>query len=191
MSSVLKVKELLDVLYRNDVRYVLFGTLGAIAYGADLSTRDFDMCFETSALNRQRIAEVLHAIQAKPTYTPGWNTPEACDAWTPQPPTLENIDHEFTTAYGKLDVVPYPFGPNGKSDRFDYERLKQRAVSLRPFGIPVDVAHVDDLIASKISAQRPKDQAVYRELVRIQQKIQTGEKLAGLERFEKGLTVTR
>lgn len=183
----LKVKELLELLHHYGVRYVLFGTLGAVAYGAELSTRDMDICFATDAANCQRIAEVLRAIHAIPTYTPGWNTQEACAAWRPEPPTVENLDHEFTTRYGKLDIVPYPFGPNGKADRMDYERLKQRAATLFPFNIPVDVAHMDDLIASKMSAKRPKDQAVYDELVRVQQRLKAGDTLPGLERFADGI----
>ena len=183
----LKVKQLLEQLYQHQVQYVLFGTLGAIACGAELSTRDMDICFTTDEINRRRIAELLHSINARPTFTPGWNTQEECEAWKPEPPTIENLDHEFTTSYGKLDMVPYPFGPNGKAERFDYERLKQRATTLFPFDIPVDVAHIEDLIASKISAQRPKDQAVYLELVRIQQRLQAGANLPGLERFEDGI----
>jgi hypothetical protein len=184
---LLKVKPLLEMLQLHQVQYVLFGTLGAIAYGADLSTRDMDICFATNKFNRQHIAELLPTVKARPTFTLGWNTEEECEAWLPEPPTIENLDHEFTTPYGKLDMVPYPFGPNGKADRFNYDQLKQRAATLYPFDIPVAVAHIEDLIASKISAQRPKDQAVYRELLRIQQRLQTGDRLPGLERFQEGI----
>lgn len=87
----------------------------------------------------------------------------------------------------RLDIVPYPFGPNGKADRMDYERLKQLATTLFPFNIPVDVAHMDDRIASKMSARRPKDQAGYDELVRIQQRLKAGDTLPGLARFADGI----
>lgn len=179
----LQVKQLVEMLYSHQVRYVLFGTLGAMAYGAELFTRDMDICFATDEANCQHIAELLRSLKARPTYTPGWNTQEACESWRPEPPTVENLDHEFTTIYGKLDIVPYPFGPNGKADRMNYERLKQRAITLFPFNIPVDVAHIDELIASKMSAKRPKDQAAFDELVRIQQRLRTGDTLPGLERF--------
>lgn len=183
----LQIKELLDVLYQHKVRYVLFGTLGAIAYGADLSTRDMDICFASDEANLEHIATVLKAIHAKPTYTPGWNTIEECESWQAEPATVENLDHEFTTQFGKLDIVPRPFGAKGKEDRFDYEQLKSRALTLHPFDIPVDVVHIDDLIASKISAKRDKDKAVYAELLRIQADLKTGDKLAGLERFPEGI----
>lgn len=139
---LLKVKPLLEMLHQ--IQYVLFGALGAIAYGADLSTRDMDICFATDEINRQHIAELLRTINARPTFTPGWNTEEECEAWQPEPLTIENLDHEFTTPYGKLDIVPYSFGPNGKADRFNYEQLKQRATTLYPFDIPVDVAHIEE-----------------------------------------------
>jgi hypothetical protein len=86
-----------------------------------------------------------------------------------------------------LDIVPRPFGPNGKADRFDYERLRKRAVTLYPFNIPIEVAHIDDLIASKMSAWRTKDKAVLTELVRIQTVVQEGKCLEGLERFPEGI----
>jgi hypothetical protein len=65
--------------------------------------------------------------------------------------------------------------------------LKKRAITLYPFKIPVEVAHIDDLIASKMSASRPKDKAVVTELMRIQESIQDGKRLAGLERFSEGI----
>jgi hypothetical protein len=183
----LQVKELLEVLHYHQVHYVLFGTLGAIAYGAELTTRDMDICFETSEPNLRQIADVLHEVQAKPTYTPGWNTLEFCERWQPEPPTVENLDQEFTTIYGKLDVVPRPFGANGKADRFDYKHLKKRAVTLYPFNIPLDVAHIDDLIASKMSALRDKDNYVFTELERIQRLLYAGNQLPGLQRFPDGI----
>src|SRR5688572_15548285 len=104
---LLKIKELLMTLHRHEVKYVLFGTLGAIARGAELSTRDMDICFATDESNRQRIAELLRALNARPSYIPGWNTLEACETWQPEPATIEHLDHEFNTLHGKLDLVPY------------------------------------------------------------------------------------
>jgi hypothetical protein len=178
----LHVKALLQLLHDQAVRCVLFGTLGAIAYGAELTTSDMDLCFETGLANRRRVARFLTSIRARPTYVPSWNTEDACAAWTPDPPTVDNLDHEFTTALGRVDIVPYPFGPNGKHDRLDYARLKQRAVRMDPFGIPLDVASLDDIIASKLSAGRAKDHMVLDELRRIQQCLAGGEFLPGLER---------
>lgn len=181
----LQIREILEVLNDHKVRYVLFGTLGAIAYGAELSTKDMDICFETSLANRRRVGRFLKAISAKPTYVPGWNTEETCDAWLPEPPTIANLDHEFTTPLGRIDIVPYPFGANGKLDRFDYPRLKQRAVRLYPFGIPLDVAHIEDLIVSKLSARRVKDFLAYDELLRVKQQILKEEEASeALLRFE-------
>jgi hypothetical protein len=107
----LEVEKLLNVLHLHQVRYVLFGTLGAIAYGAELNTRDMDICFEVAEANLHRIADLLREVQAKPTYTPDWNTLEFCEAWQPKPTTVENLDHEFTTIYGKLDMVHVHLAP--------------------------------------------------------------------------------
>ena len=80
---------------------------------------------------------------------------------------VETFDHLFETAFGDFDVVPYPYGPNGKTDRFDYERLNERAVTTTMFGVPVRVTGIDDLVASKMSRRRDKDLQAWPELQRL------------------------
>lgn len=59
----------------------------------------------------------------------------------------------FTTTAGEIDVVLEPCGVGG------YEQLGERAVRFRVLGIDVEVAALDDIIASKEAADRPKDRA--------------------------------
>lgn len=183
--STLNVAALVRGLERQRVRYVLFGTLAAIAYGADLATRDMDICPATDTTNLRGLAELLTEWSAKPRRVPGHTDEAACNAWTPEPISADTFDHDFATPYGSLDVVPAPYGPHGAEDRFSYDRLNVHATTVVAFGCRVRVAHVDDLIASKMSRQRPKDLHAEGELLRVRERVMHGEwqPEPGLERF--------
>ena len=97
----------------------------------------------------------------------GFTSHEEAQTWRPRPATLENLDHLFETMLGPLDVVPRPFGPHGPDDRFTFADLDARARKLTLAGEQVRVADPRELMASKMSADRPKDRAVLAELERI------------------------
>jgi hypothetical protein len=151
------------------IRYVLFGTVGLIAYGARVSTGDLDICPAPDQDNLEHLAVLLTAIQAIPRYVSGFNTREECEQWQPHPLQVETFDHLFQTMLGDLDVVPAPYGPHGKTDRFSYERLQERAVTKSIFGLHIRVAAFEDLLASKLSGQREKDLRIAPELERLRE----------------------
>jgi hypothetical protein len=161
------IAPLIERLSRHEVRYVVFGSGGAWCYGANVSHGDFDICPDLDDANLARVAAVLVAIHARPRVIPGWMTPEVSAAWMPEPATDVNLDHLFETDLGDFDVVPCPYGPNGKSDRFDYQRLYVGSAAVEVAGLPVYVAGIDDLIASKLSQRRAKDLEALPELERI------------------------
>lgn len=183
MRSALDVEALVCGLARHRVRYVLIGTLGAIAYGADLATRDMDICPATDASNLRGLADLLTEWGAKPRHAPGHTDEAACNAWVPEPLTADTFDHDFATPYGSLDIVPASYGPHGGEDRFSYDRLDARAVQLVAFGCPVRVAHTDDLIASKMSRRRPKDLRAEEELLSMRDRVVCGDWRPGLDRY--------
>ena len=55
-----------------------------------------------------------------------------------------------------------------------YEGLVSRAVEMGVFGVSVHVASVDDLIAMKRAANRPKDQAHLYELLALKELLEEG-----------------
>lgn len=55
------------------------------------------------------------------------------------------------TAYGRFDVLANP------DPGFEYETLRRSALSTNVVGTPVHFASLDDLIAMKRAAGRPKD----------------------------------
>ncbi len=94
-------------------------------------------------------------------------TADVSAAWSPDPLAVESFDHLFATSAGDFDVVPRPYGANGDADRFTFAELDARAATVRAFGTVLRVAHLDDLIASKLSRQRVKDLRAEPELERL------------------------
>jgi hypothetical protein len=150
------------------VRYVLFGTVGLIAYGARLSTGDLDICPAPDINNLHHLAALLTEIQAKPHFAPNDLDQEKAELWRPNPLILETFDSLFQTAPGELDIVPFPYGPHGKIDRFTYDSLCRHAVTKTAFGVHIPVAAFEDLVASKLSARREKDLRILPEIERLQ-----------------------
>lgn len=66
---------------------------------------------------------------------------------------------EIQSAFGDLDLLAVPEGLDS------YEGLFSRSMKMEVFAIPVHVASIDDLIAMKRAANRPKDQAHLYELL--------------------------
>jgi hypothetical protein len=66
--------------------------------------------------------------------------PEECAVWTPYPATPGRLDTVLYTPFGRLDVVPWRSGW--------YLDLVLRAGERTVEGVPVLVAHPDDLLAT-------------------------------------------
>jgi hypothetical protein len=160
--------QLFTALAQHDLHYVLFGSVGFMAYGLQTSNGDLDICIDPDEQNLRRLATLLLELGAKPRYVPGWSEKEACERWQPEPLVVETFDHLLTTKFGDLDIVPLPYGPHGKEDRFTFAVLNSRAITKTAFGQKIRVAHLDDLIASKLSARREKDLRLMPEIERLQ-----------------------
>lgn len=155
--------DLFHVLYRHQIDYVLFGTVGLLVYGALVETGDLDICPALNQANLKRLGYLLDELGA-------WShviSTQGGKGWLTEPLEVATFDYRFTTLYGELDVVPYPYGPHGKADRFSYEQLQKRAITRTVFGVPVLVAGFNDLVASKLSARRAKDLRLLPEIERL------------------------
>lgn len=159
---------LLPALARHHIRYILFGTVGLIAYGVETTTGDLDICIAPDEENLERLADLLRVLEARPRYIPGFSNKEECERWKPVPLLPETFDSLFQTKFGDLDIVPNPYGPHGKEDRFTFARLDERAVTKAAYGCHIRVADFDDLLASKLSAHREKDMRLTPEIERLQ-----------------------
>jgi hypothetical protein len=136
----------LRTLDRFGVRFVLIGGLGARLHGSPSVTNDLDICYERSGDNLERLSEALRSLDAHIRGAPS-DVPFLLDA-----KTLTAGDHfTFTTTAGNLDILGSPSGVEGFDD------LVHGAETMDLDGLAVPVASIDDLIAMKRAAGRPKD----------------------------------
>jgi len=147
----LDADEILAVLERHQVAYVVIGGLAAVLHGSPLLTRDADICPARNPENLDRLAAALRELRARirTPDVPG-GLPFACDAVF-----LSRIEVALNliTAFGDLDVSFRPSGTLG------FEDLAEHAEAMIIRGISVRVAALEDVIRSKEAANRPKDRA--------------------------------
>ena len=153
-------EDVIRLLGRHEVRYVLIGGLAAITHGSSLVTVDVDICHATDRPNLERLVTALREIHAYlRAVEPG--LPFRLDA-----KTLERGDSfTLTTDLGALDLLGTPAGTGGFDD------LARTADRLELFEHDVLVASVDDLIRMKRAAGRPKDLRAVEELAALRDEI--------------------
>jgi hypothetical protein len=143
-------EEILAALERHGVRYVVIGGLAATLHGSPVMTTDADICPARDEDNLERLARALIEIDARirTSGVPG-GLPFVRDAVF-----LSRIEValNLTTRFGDLDLSFVPSGTGG------YEDLSRRASSFSIKEHAVAVASLEDVIRSKESANRPKDQ---------------------------------
>jgi len=125
---------------------VVIGGIAAVLQGSARNTFDLDICFATDDANLAALGDVLTALGAR---LKGVNEDVP---FVPDPRTLGQVEMlTLVTALGELDVLTRP--PGAPS----YEELRRNADRYDLGGFNVSVASVDDLIAMKEAAGRPKD----------------------------------
>lgn len=155
---------IVEVLNRLGVEYLIIGGYAAELHEvADLPpTRDVDVCPATDRENLGRLSEALSELHALiRTDAVDGGLPFAHDAESLARSSMWNLVCDA----GELDIT---FEPSGGG----YGHLAPRAVIIELLGHAVPVAAIDDVIASKTAAGRPKDLAALPALVRHQRRIQ-------------------
>lgn len=162
MSDAPDLRGLLDVLDRHDVAFVVAGSVGALAHGAEaVEPGDLDIVPSTDEANLRRMGEVLAELEAVAAVETGaWEADAGgehrwVDDGVARPPRPldpgdpDTFDHAFTTRLGRLDVVPRIAGT--------YARLRYRATRTRIAGREAWVAHPIDLLSGMTAPRRAKD----------------------------------
>ena len=143
---LLRTDEILRVLKDEGVEFVLIGGLAAQVHGSPSLTSDIDICHSLDRANLARLGSALERLAAIRRMMPaGIESPvdllalRAGDVFT------------LTTRFGDLDLLAHP------DPDLSYERLRTQSIEASIFGIVVRVASLDDLMAMKRAAGRPKD----------------------------------
>lgn len=142
LRADLLLRELLDA----KVRFVLIGGLAAQVHGSPSLTGDVDVCFALDRDNLRRLAGALTSLTAIRRGMP-------TEVSAPLDDRALRAGDAFTlsTRYGDLDLLAHP------DPGLDFEALLGRSIAAEILGVPVRVASLDDLIAMKRAAGRPKD----------------------------------
>lgn len=153
MHAELDVERLLRVLVRNGVDFVVIGGIAAVLHGSARATFDLDICFATPPENLEHLGSALTELEARPRGVPD-DVP-----FVPDAATLRRIEVvTLSTIAGELDILRSPAG----APRYDVLARHADRVDIR--GDEILVASVEDLMAMKTAADRPKDRADLAEL---------------------------
>jgi len=144
---------LLRALSDGGVDFVVIGGIAAILHGSARNTFDLDICFAGDAQNLEALGTVLVGLQARLRGVPD------PVSFVPDAAALRRVEvFTLATAAGDLDVLRSPPG----APRYDV--LRAHADRYDVGGFEVNVASVEDLIAMKTAAGRPKDLSDVEEL---------------------------
>ncbi len=137
---------LLRALVGGRVRFVVIGGLAAQAHGSPLITEDLDICFDLDRDNLERLGEVLADLMAVRRGMPD-------GVVAPVDARALRAGDVFTlrTRFGDLDLLARP------DPGLDFATLASRAIHFEYDRLPVMMASLDDVIAMKRAAGRPKD----------------------------------
>lgn len=147
----------------------MVGGFAAQAHGAHRQTQDIDFVPAATDENYERLAAALRELGARlrvgrMTDEDARQLPVTVDAVT-----LRSFGNStWTTDAGAVDILHELPASGGR--RRTYDELVTRAVSRRVRGIVVQLASLDDIVASKEFASRDKDHEALPELRELQRR---------------------
>lgn len=145
------------------VAFVLVGGVAAREWGATRGTEDLDAVVATDGVNLARVAMALNEVGAR-LRVEGLSDDESRQlSTTVTGDWLSRLEiSTWQTDLGAVDVLAII--PDLDGTRLDYETLAERASEVDVDGLTVRIASLDDIIASKRWADRPKDREALVEL---------------------------
>jgi hypothetical protein len=144
------------------VDYVVIGGIAAVAHGSPQVTQDLDIAYAGDEENLERLGKVLVGLGATLRGVTD-DVPFVPDGRALRQTRVLTLD----TREGRLDILAEPDGSGG------YARLRAGAITANVGGVEVRIAGLEDLIAMKNAAGRPKDRIYVEELEAIR-RLQAG-----------------
>jgi predicted nucleotidyltransferase len=144
---------LLRELADGDVDFVIVGGIAAVLHGSPTVTHDLDIVFAADRKNLEALGSVLTSLGARL-----WGVEETLP-FQADARTLDGVDLlALETDAGRIDVMRRPIGAP------EFGELRDNADVVEIEGRRFRIAAIDDLIAMKRAAGRPKDIAAVTEL---------------------------
>jgi hypothetical protein len=149
-----EMRRLLEPLVRHGVDFVLIGGAAGNAWGSSHLTYDLDVVYARDRDNIARLVTALEEIGVRLRGAPA-DLPFQLDART-----IENgSNFTFETPHGDFDTLGDVAGIRS------YEELRTNSGQREVWGFTVRIASIDDLIAMKRAANRPKDRNMLEEYI--------------------------
>ena len=149
-------ENLLTLLARGGVEFVIVGGVAASAHGSARATEDLDIVYRRTPENIKRMVETLCLIDP---YLRG--APPGLPFKFDERSVLNGLNFTLTTNLGALDLLGEITGGGG------YEQLIGHCIKVPVFGIQCWLLGLDRLIYVKRAAGRPKDLEAIAELEKI------------------------
>jgi predicted nucleotidyltransferase len=146
-------EEILPMLQRAGVDYIVIGGGAGIAHGLARLTYDVDVVYSRSPANLQRIIDALREFKPYPRGAPP-GLPFLWDALT----LKAGMNFTLDTTLGAIDLLGEVTGGGS------YEQLLPHVIIRETHGVPVQFVTLEKLIELKRAAGRPKDFEVLSEL---------------------------
>lgn len=140
MSAALLLTRILEAMRLHKLEAILIGNAGAAVHGAPVTTLDFDFMFRDTPTNLRKLkamAKALKAVILRPYY--------------PVSKLYRMVDDDLGL---QVDFMPVIHGVRS------FESLRSRADKVIIAGEPLMLASLEDIVKSKRSANRLRDQAV-------------------------------
>lgn len=128
LDRPLDVGELIAVLARHGVEYLVIGGVAAQVHGHRRTTMDLDLTPDPSAENLRRLGAALAELEARP-----------------------RDQGSVLTRHGQIHILREPKGARG------FDEMRERALVVDLDGNEVAIVSLDDLIRMKRAAGRPAD----------------------------------
>lgn len=126
----LDLGELIAVLARHGVDYVVIGGVATQVHGHRRTTMDLDLTPDPDPENLRRLGAALAELEARP---------------------VENGEEMLLTQYGQIHILKEPKGAR------PFDEMRERALLVDLNGVAVAIVSLDDLIRMKRAAGRPRD----------------------------------
>lgn len=146
------IRGLLEPLVRHGVDFVLIGGTAGTVLGSSYPSFDVDVAYSRDRANVARLVSALRELDVRLRGAPA-DVPFLLDERT-----IENgSNFTFITPHGDFDVLGEVSGVKS------FAALDAGAVVREIVGLEIRVASIDQLIAMKRAANRPKDRAMLEE----------------------------
>lgn len=150
-AATFRPAEILEVLARHGVHYVVIGGLAATLHGAAYVTLDLDIAPAIDRANLDRLSAALRDLEARIRVVGSAEDEEFAFDHSGESLARAKV-WNLATRSGYLDICVEPAGTGG------YEDLRRDALTIELAGTTVTVASLADVVRSKEAAGRAKDE---------------------------------